>query len=67
MVRLTIDGTPVSVPEGTTILNAAREAGITIPTLCELKGLNEIGACRVCVVKVEGEDRFPASCTTPVA
>ena len=54
MVNLTINGTKVSVKEGTTILDAAKSIGETIPTLCYLKEINEIGACRVCVVEVEG-------------
>jgi len=66
MVNLTINGKTVCVPEGTTILKAASEADIVIPTLCYLKGLNEIGACRVCVVEIEGQDRLSASCSTPV-
>ena len=52
MVTVTIDGREVQVPEHTTILEAARAAGVEIPTLCYLKGLNEVGACRVCVVEV---------------
>lgn len=67
MVTLTIDGRQLTVPENTTILEAARGAGIAIPTLCYLKEINEIGACRICVVEVEGTDRLVASCNTPVA
>ena len=52
MVHLTIDGVPVSVEEGTTVLKAAHAAGIKIPTLCWLKDINEIGAAAVCVVDV---------------
>ena len=55
MVTLTIDNRPVQVPEGTTILQAAQSAGISIPHLCYLKDVNEIAACRVCCVEVEGE------------
>ncbi len=66
MVNVTIDGKKISVPEGTTILKAAKELGINIPTLCYWEGLNEIGACRVCVVEVEGNIRLPAACNTPV-
>ncbi len=66
MVNVTIDGKSVSVPEGTTILKAAASAGIDIPTLCYWEGLNEIGACRVCVVEVEGNMRLPAACNTAV-
>ena len=53
-VNLKINGMPVSVPQGYTILQAAREAGIDIPTLCYLKDINEIGACRICMVEVKG-------------
>ena len=66
MVTITIDGNRLSVPHDTTILNAAAEAGITIPTLCYFAELNDIGACRVCVVEVEGEDRLAAACNTVV-
>ena len=54
MVTLTIDNRIVTVPEGTTILEAARTARIEIPTMCYLKEINEIGACRLCIVEVEG-------------
>ena len=54
MINLTIDGQKVTVPEGTTILNAAKQAGIDIPTLCFLKEINEVGDCRMCIVEVEG-------------
>ena len=64
MVKLTIDGRSVSVPKGTTVLEAARQAGIRIPTLCYLKDINQIGACRICVVELEGCDRLIASCDT---
>ena len=63
-INLTIDGKAVSVPEGTTVLEAAKTAGVKIPTLCYLKEINEIGACRACVVEIEGEDRLAASCNT---
>ena len=53
MVTLTIDNRTVTVPEGTTILEAARTARIEIPTMCYLKEINEIGACRLCIVEVE--------------
>ena len=58
MINLTIDGINVSVPEGTTILEAARTAGIDIPTLCFLKEINEVGDCRMCIVEVERKKRF---------
>ena len=66
MVNCTINGKKVCVPENTTILDAAKEVGITIPTLCYFKDLNEIGACRVCVVEVEGDERLHAACNSPV-
>ena len=66
MVKLTIDGQTVEVAKGATILEAARTAGIDIPTLCFFSELNDIGACRVCVVEVEGEDRLAAACNTAV-
>lgn len=66
MVNLTIDDTKVTVEEGTTILEAAQSLGIEIPTLCYHAELSPIGACRVCLVDVEGEDRPVASCDTHV-
>ncbi|MFW5813574.1 MAG: [FeFe] hydrogenase, group A, partial [Fibrobacterota bacterium] len=65
MLNLTINNTAVSVPEGTTILEASKKAGIKIPTLCYLEGVQSIGACRVCVVEVEGAKALCASCVTP--
>ena len=67
MVNLTIDKKPVSVPEGTTILEAARSVNIAIPTLCYLKGINEIAACRLCMVEIEGFPRLIPSCDNVVA
>ena len=66
MVNLTIDKKAVCVPEGTTILDAARSVGIDIPTLCFLKEINEIGACRICMVEVAGQDRLVPSCNNIV-
>ncbi len=66
MVTLTIDNRPVQVPEGTTILQAAQSAGISIPHLCYLKDINEIAACRVCCVEVEGERAMVTACNSPV-
>ena len=66
MVNLTIDGIPVEVPAGTTVLQAARKVGIRIPTLCFLEEINEIGACRVCVVD-SGARSLQAACVLPVA
>jgi len=66
MVTLTINGISVEVPEGTTILTASKHAGIRIPTLCFVEGLQAIGACRVCVVELEGARNLVASCSMPV-
>ena len=66
MVNLTIDGVQVSVEAGTTVLKAAHAAGIKIPTLCWLKDINEIGACRMCVVDV-GARALAAACVMPVS
>ena len=62
IVNLKIDGIDVQVPEGTTILNAARKVNINIPTICFLKDINEIGDCRMCLVEIEGRKGFVASC-----
>lgn len=67
MINLTIDNIPVTVPEGTTVLEAARSAGIKIPSLCFLKDVNEIGSCRICVVEVKGARSLMASCVYPVS
>jgi len=67
MVNLKINNMNISVPEGTTILEAARLAGIEIPTLCYLKEINAIGACRICVVEVKGARTLVAACVFPVA
>ncbi len=67
MVNLTINGIPVQAEEHMTILTAAASAGITIPTLCYLKDINEIGACRVCVVEIEGVERLQAACNATVS
>lgn len=66
MMNLTIDGVKVSVPAGTTVLEAARQANIHIPTLCFLKDINEIGACRMCVVDCGGRS-LAAACVMPVS
>ncbi len=66
MINLTINGMPLSVPKNYTILQAARQLGIEIPTLCYMKGCNEIGACRICVVEVKGARSLVAACVTPV-
>lgn len=57
-ITLTINGTTVTIDEGTTILEAAKKVNIDIPTLCYLKEINEIGDCRMCVVEVEGKRRI---------
>lgn len=66
MVGVTINGKRVEAPEGTSILEAARLAGASVPTLCYLKDVNEIGACRVCVVEVEGCQQLLAACNTRI-
>ena len=66
MVNLTIDNQKITVPKGTTILNAAKKAGIDIPTLCFLKDINEVGDCRMCIVEVEGRRGFATSCIQTV-
>lgn len=66
LVNITIDNQNISVPKGTTILEAARQAGVDIPTLCFLKDINEIGDCRMCVVKIEGRRGFATSCIQKV-
>ena len=66
MVDVTVDGVRVQVDDHATILEAAEAAGVHIPTLCYLKDLNEIGACRVCVVEIEGTDQLVASCNNYV-
>lgn len=67
MINLKINGMPVQAEEGKTILEAARSVGIRIPTLCYLKDINEIGACRICVVEVKGARSLVASCVYPVS
>lgn len=65
-VHITIDGIRLYVPENYTILQAAKEVNITIPTLCFLKDINEIGCCRMCVVEVKGSKALQAACVHPV-
>jgi formate dehydrogenase major subunit len=67
MVTLEIDGQPVSVPEGTSIMRAAMELGTAIPKLCATDSLKSFGSCRLCLVEIEGRKGTPASCTTPLA
>ncbi|GAA6493137.1 [FeFe] hydrogenase, group A [Candidatus Bariatricus faecipullorum] len=66
MVTITLDNQKITVPEGTTIMEAASQNGIPIPHLCYLKGINEIAACRVCLVEVEGMEKLITSCNNVV-
>ena len=65
-VDIEIDGMPASIPEGTSILRAAAEAGVQIPKLCATDSLKPFGSCRMCLVEIEGRKGYPASCSTPV-
>src|SRR5881275_3299250 len=65
MVTLTIDGNSITVPEGTSIMRAAMEAGTQIPKLCATDMVDAFGSCRLCLVEIEGRAGTPASCTTP--
>ncbi len=65
MVSLTIDGIPVSVPAGTSVMRAAREADVAVAKLCATDSLQSFGSCRMCLVEIEGRRGLPASCTTP--
>ena len=67
MVNITIDGQKIQVPSNYTVLEAARQANIDIPTLCYLKDVNEIGACRMCVVEIKGGRALQAACVYPVS
>jgi formate dehydrogenase major subunit len=66
MVVLEIDGRSISVPDGTSVMRAASQAGISIPKLCATDMLEAFGSCRLCLVEIEGRKGYPASCTTPV-
>ncbi|WP_448911148.1 2Fe-2S iron-sulfur cluster-binding protein, partial [Holdemania massiliensis] len=66
-INLKINNIPVQAEPGSTILEAAREAGIQIPTLCYLKDVNKTGACRVCTVEIKGAKSLGASCVYPVS
>ncbi|WP_374643628.1 formate dehydrogenase subunit alpha [Tabrizicola sp.] len=66
LVTLTIDGYDVTVPEGTSIMRAAAELGISVPKLCATDSMDAFGSCRLCLVEIEGRNGTPASCTTPV-
>src|SRR5881409_3893578 len=64
-ISLEVDGLPVAVPEGTSVMRAAALAGVDIPKLCATDRLDAFGSCRLCLVEVEGGKGAPASCTTP--
>ncbi|MST33364.1 formate dehydrogenase subunit alpha [Acidimicrobiaceae bacterium USS-CC1] len=66
-VTLEVDGIPVAVPEGTSVMRAAALAGVDVPKLCATDSLQSFGSCRLCLVEIEGRRGTPASCTTPVA
>ncbi|MGW5128223.1 formate dehydrogenase subunit alpha [Streptomyces sp. NPDC004069] len=66
-VSVEVDGLPVTVPEGTSVMRAAALAGIDVPKLCATDSLDAFGSCRLCVVEIDGRRGTPASCTTPVA
>src|SRR6266545_8253381 len=66
-VSLEVDGLPVTVPPGTSVMRAAALAGVDIPKLCATDSLEAFGSCRLCVVEIDGRRGTPASCTTPVA
>ncbi|NYT43733.1 formate dehydrogenase subunit alpha [Alcaligenaceae bacterium] len=66
MLRVTVDGTEMTVPSGTSVMRAAAQAGINIPKLCASDTLEAFGSCRLCLVQIEGRRGYPASCTTPV-
>lgn len=66
LVNVTVNGIPVSVPKGSTILKAAEAAGVEIPTLCYLKDLDPDASCRICLVEIEGSPKLVTACVTPV-
>ena len=66
-VKITIDGKEIEAAEGSTVLEAAQQAGIYVPNLCNSPGIKPYGACRMCVVEIEGMRGLPASCTTKVS
>ncbi len=65
-ITLQIDGKPVTVPAGTSVMRAAKETGVSVPKLCATDSLDPFGSCRLCLVEIEGRRGTPASCTTPV-
>ena len=66
MVNATVNGTPIALPEGSKVIEAVFASGNYVPTLCGLEGISDIGACRVCVVEVEGIERLVPACNTPL-
>ena len=66
LLNIKINGVEIQAPAGSTIIEAAHYAGIDIPSLCYLKGLNEIGACRLCVCEVKGSRALVAACVYPI-
>lgn len=64
---LTIDGKDIAIEENATILEAAKEAGVRIPTLCHLEGVSDVGACRLCMVEIEGSNKLLPACVTQVS
>ncbi|MDJ1180045.1 bidirectional hydrogenase complex protein HoxU [Roseofilum sp. BLCC_M91] len=64
---LTIDGIDIAIEEGSTLLDAAKEAGVEIPTLCHLEGVSDVGACRLCLVEVKGINKLLPACVTEVS
>src|ERR1700674_3948107 len=67
LVRVEIDGHPITVPDGTSVMRAAALAGVSVPKLCATDTLKAFGSCRLCLVEIEGRKGYPASCTTLVA
>ena len=66
MVNATVNGTPIALPEGSKVIEAVFASGNYVPTLCGLEGISDIGACRVCVVEIEGIERLVPACNTPL-
>src|SRR5262249_53299070 len=65
LVTLEIDGNAVTVPQGTSVMNAAVKAGVQVPKLCATDSVEAFGSCRLCLVAIDGKRGTPASCTTP--
>src|SRR5205085_3259524 len=65
LVTLEIDGKPITVPAGTSVMRAAVEAGVQVPKLCATDSVKAFGSCRLCLVEIDGRRGTPASCTTP--